>query len=299
MHRGVMEITTVIGCKVQCTYCPQPLLVRNYVKVARQTRMSFELFKTCIDKIPDHVEIRFWGMTEPWLNPRCTDMLLYAWQQGHPIAVFSTLAGMTKGDFDRIKHVPFTRFVVHLADAENRTRIPVTGQLLELLVYLTKFFHESGRADRYAASCHGSLHPAVEQGIREHAFEGRHLFTQMIDRAGNLDQPELPHQVRAGALVCSRAPRLNHNVLVPNGDVLLCCQDYGMEHVIGNLATGDYESLLQSPEIKKVLQLQMIENEAPMSLCRHCNYAIPADNLRAFEVARRLAERAAAYDEID
>jgi hypothetical protein len=43
----------------------------------------------------------------------------------------------------------------------------------------------------------------------------------------------------------------------------------------------------------------MIENEAPMSLCRHCNYAIPADNLRAFEVARRLAERAAAYDEID
>jgi len=28
---GVMEITTVIGCKVNCRYCPQSTLINNYV----------------------------------------------------------------------------------------------------------------------------------------------------------------------------------------------------------------------------------------------------------------------------
>ena len=27
-----MEITTVIGCKVQCTFCPQTLLMNKYEK---------------------------------------------------------------------------------------------------------------------------------------------------------------------------------------------------------------------------------------------------------------------------
>jgi hypothetical protein len=72
-----------------------------------------------------------------------------------------------------------------------------------------------------------------------------------------------------------------------------------MAHVVGNLIKGDYQDLLQSPEIKKVLQLQMIEKGAPDSLCRHCNYAIPANSLRVYDVARRLAARPPVYDEID
>jgi hypothetical protein len=29
--------------------------------------------------------------------------------------------------------------------------------------------------------------------------------------------------------------RLESNILLPNGDLLICCMDYGMEYVFGNL----------------------------------------------------------------
>jgi len=29
--------------------------------------------------------------------------------------------------------------------------------------------------------------------------------------------------------------RIFRNVLLPNGDVVLCCMDYGLDHILGNL----------------------------------------------------------------
>ena len=35
-------------------------------------------FKKSVDKLPTQVRVTFAGFTEPWLNPKATDMLLYA-----------------------------------------------------------------------------------------------------------------------------------------------------------------------------------------------------------------------------
>ncbi|HAJ56357.1 MAG TPA: hypothetical protein DCL35_01145 [Candidatus Omnitrophica bacterium] len=45
---------------------------------------------------------------------------------------------------------------------------------------------------------------------------------------------------------------LRHNVLLPNGDVVLCCMDFGMKHVLGNLLVSDYLSLFSGVEFLKV-----------------------------------------------
>jgi len=33
-------------------------------------------------------------------------------------------------------------------------------------------------------------------------------------------------------------------VLLPNGDVSLCCMDYGLDHIIGNLHKQTYEDVI-------------------------------------------------------
>ena len=48
-----------------------------------------------------------------------------------------------------------------------------------------------------------------------------------------------------GGYYCNRALRMNHNVLLPNGDVVLCCMDFGMQHVLGNLKRQSYEEILK------------------------------------------------------
>lgn len=78
MNNASLEITTRIGCSINCKFCPQKLLIDNYTSVKRDIMMSFETFKRCIDKLPASVEIHFTGMSEPWGNPECTKMVEYA-----------------------------------------------------------------------------------------------------------------------------------------------------------------------------------------------------------------------------
>ena len=70
-------------------------------------------------------------------------------------------------------------------------------------------------------------------------------------RAGSMKvkhRPEL--QKRRGNLGCKFDMR--SNILLPNGDVLVCANDYGMKHVLGNLIASDYESLFLGEEFKKL-----------------------------------------------
>ena len=118
-----MEITTVIGCPIDCYYCPQDKLKIAYGN--RPRIMTFEDFQFCIDKLPSTVTIYFSSIAEPWLNPQCTDMVLYASGKGHPLAIYTTLVGMNKQDWKRIKSLSYQIFNIYVADALNKSHIPV------------------------------------------------------------------------------------------------------------------------------------------------------------------------------
>src|SRR5947209_7609624 len=97
----VMEITTRIGCRQACTSCPQSSHTKGWsrlIEAARQSRpsksfdrmMSLATFKTCLDKIPRDVQIFFAGSVEPYLNPDCTAMILYAHEKGYQMRLYTT-----------------------------------------------------------------------------------------------------------------------------------------------------------------------------------------------------------------
>jgi adenine C2-methylase RlmN of 23S rRNA A2503 and tRNA A37 len=71
-----LEITTKIGCSNMCSYCPQQKIIRAYND--KETIMSLETFKICLDKVPKDVVIVFSGFCEPFLNPICIKMIKYA-----------------------------------------------------------------------------------------------------------------------------------------------------------------------------------------------------------------------------
>jgi adenine C2-methylase RlmN of 23S rRNA A2503 and tRNA A37 len=95
-----LEITTKIGCRVDCNYCPQQRLIGSYRKRSDIFNMSVDSFKKCLDTVPPEVNIHFSGMCEPWLNPECTHMLLHANERGHKIKASTTLVGMNIEDVE-------------------------------------------------------------------------------------------------------------------------------------------------------------------------------------------------------
>lgn len=160
MMTGTMEITTKIGCSVQCEYCLQALLMHRYTSDKdRPTMMSMETYTRCIDKLPPSVKIDFAGMCEPWIPPRCTDMVEYAYHKGHPIGIFTTMVGITQDDVPRLAQVQIDQLVVHLPDQGNHTTIQADDFYLSLLTQVLHYIN----VKNWGISCHGALPDAMRE----------------------------------------------------------------------------------------------------------------------------------------
>ena len=203
--------------------------------------------------MPQDVRIDFSGMCEPFANKRCADMILYAAEKGHPLALYTTLQGATEEDYQKLKDLNYEVVTIHLPDADGRSIFKITDEYLDLL--------SKWRCNNY--SCHGRLDsrilPFINRGIG--------LITFMHDRAGNVECR--PHSAIAHdrAMLCiTSGMYLNHNVLLPDGTVLMCCMDYGMTEVFGNLYEQTYEEVVNSEEAKRMRD-KLIEGD---SICRRC-----------------------------
>lgn len=263
---GRIEITTKIGCTINCVYCPQKLLLRRYFEndKTKKSTLLLEDFKSCVDKLPEKTRIDFSGMAEPWLNSSCTDMVCYAVQKGHPVAIYTTLVGMTKQDFDRIKNLHFEEFVLHIPDGRSNAHIRIDNEYVQLLQeVITYKKNDISLVTGY--SCHGEIHPAIINAIPKDSK----LITELIDRAGNIESNDVKSKKNSGEIVCVNCEDdINHNVLLPDGTLLLCCMDYGMKHILGNLLEESYETIQNSVEAQKVRAgLKDEENDI---LCRNC-----------------------------
>jgi MoaA/NifB/PqqE/SkfB family radical SAM enzyme len=263
-----LEITTMVGCKVACVYCPQDKISHRYFGTDRM--MKFDDFKTYIEKVPRHVVVHFTGFAEPFLNPRCTDMIEYAARRGHPIYISTTLAGMTREDVSRLSKLKYYQFQIHL---------PSAGKLMNLAID-EKYF--SLLSDLVAAGIitdfhfHGNeVHPVVGEWLRQHAVEFQEFWIQ--DRAGNLNIEKLKARVSKSVITGGkptgklRCDRIYMNVLLPNGDVVLCCMDWSAEYVLGNLKRDRFEDLYRSETFRRVLR--GLRKPGDDLLCRTCYLA--------------------------
>lgn len=265
-----LEITTNIartGCVVDCAFCPQRTLEKSY---SGKTILNLNEFKILIDKVPREIRITFAGFTEPFLNKHCTDMVKYAHEAGHQVSVFTTAVGMKPEDVYRLAEIPYAGnpnggFCLHLPDAERIAKHPINNNYLEVIEVFCGL-HKTIR--NFYVMCMGTVHPSI-----------RHMFPTAIvpafwNRAGNLDKelrekPEynlianriLRSPLKDKPQTCGCEEDLYHNVLLPNGDVSLCCMDYALENIIGNLWEQSYDDVVP-------------KNNSCFDICRRCENGI-------------------------
>lgn len=271
-HRTVLQITTQIGCKIDCKYCPQKLFIDHYTSdKTRCHSMTLEAFKRYVDQTEKEVIIDFAGFSEPFFNANCIEMIKYAYETGHDVELFTTLMGLDKEGFEKIKNIPFREVVLHIPDEDENSKIAITEEYVELLRKVLDTKKVDGRPFADWASCHGKIESRIQEII-----DGRlRVITQLHDRAGNLDDSDLEQQHGIkGAITCSNtdARYHNHNVLLPDGTILLCDSDWGMQHILGNLNDNTYQEILNGENSKKIYELRNLEDSC--IICRECCYAI-------------------------
>jgi hypothetical protein len=188
--------------------------------------LSYESFREYLAKVPSSVRVIFSGFCEPWLNSECSQMVLHAHQKGHPIEVYTTLVGMQAPEVDLLEAIPFGRFVVHLPSADGRERIEVDDDYLSLLARVAE---SSVAVSEYSFNSQAP-HPKVAAILRGVPLEARQGYVH--DRAGNAPGQHSLSCRWNGAIWCRKLSVENSEiVLLPDGEVALCCNDFGLRHL--------------------------------------------------------------------
>jgi hypothetical protein len=271
-----LEITTVIGCPLMCTFCPQDALIKSFDKSGDKV-MSLETFATILEKVPMHVQLDFSGMSEPWANPQATRMLEMALQAGRRVSIYTTLQGMSLEDSEFItqKLVPahreqFDVICLHMPDDKMNMRGYKGGDAYRQVLRNFLALRDAQVVRSFKTMTmdkggvvHSDLVDLLPQlgAWRGHSRAGS-LSPKAMEATGALKPAhhEFP-------LMCGSTPFYDHNVVLPNGDVVLCCMDYALKHVIGNLVRDDYWSLFTSAEMT---QLRVENQKAEFSKCTIC-----------------------------
>ena len=279
-----LEITTKLGCALACRFCPQDRLVKSYPSGEART-LSLADFKTVLRKVPAHVRIDFSGMAEPWLNPEATAMAAHAFEHRSKVALYSTLQGMSPDDADmlitrfgdRISHE--TPWVIHLPDNEgNMTGWRMSEDYAQTLARFVTFRDE--RAPPGLMFMTMSRDGLAARELRAVFGDKLDPFTG-VSRVENLDRADFsPGRLLAPlwhseAVLCGSTPFFDHNTMLPNGDVLLCCMDYSRRHVLGNLLRQDYADLFTGGEMGRVRVRAMgAVGDDEELICRKCSNAV-------------------------
>jgi len=270
----------MVGCPVRCSYCPQDKLRGEYGK--RTKYLSPTDFEVILAKVPRHVRIDFSGMAEPWANPDATKMLRYALKNGRTVAIYTTLYGMTREDCPEV-----IRLLRAYADQIEILSLHLPDKNGNMRGWKYTPEYEANLRD-FAALISGKVLKAVEimtmDGNGEVHADLAHMGIQLHEwmghgRAGNVDgsvaqgQPFQTPVRHATAVSCSFTPFYDQNVVLPNGDVVLCCMDYGLKHTIGNLLEQSYYEMFASDGVAKVVAENMRPGFSFASLCKTCNRA--------------------------
>lgn len=247
-----LEFTLLINNCLGCKICPQDKLGAAY---QGKRKMTAEEFVYILGKLPLLVRIDFSGFSEPYLHPDAATFIVMAVTAGYKVHVYSTLIGMRKKQAELLAvHNP-EYFRVHVPD---RTCLILPD---DLWIRQHELFLTSGIRGSYMAM--DRLTDKVAEHLDSKGIEVE--LPTMISRAGNLEFMAPPK--KTGKIRCA-ADRFHCNVVLPNGDVVVCCMDWSLTMPVGNLLAQSYQDIFD-----KASAYEANIDPPDDSICRTCEWS--------------------------
>ena len=280
-----LEITTTIGCPLACTFCPQDKLSIAYGNTTTK-RLEISTFKEIIAKIPKYVRIDFSGYVEPFSHSQCDELIDIAIESGHPVCLYTTLQGVKINYVERlvdyIEAGLINPFVIHLPDdSGNMPGFKLHDSYIEILSRLLP------REQVTTMTMSPTAHVLPELYTKLRSLDNADILLSKLPkdsftgstRAGSLNTKKVEEDQLVKAkgvtppLSCSTTPFYDHNVLLPDGRVQLCCMDYSLKHTIGNIIDSSYSDLFISKSFTELLLRNRGLEKNCGSICLECDLA--------------------------
>ena len=268
-----LEISTMVSCKINCDFCPQKLYVSSYKNLVKSEIkiMNTSNFKIILNNLRNSLveKLTFSGYTENFLNPDTPNMILMANESGFNIEVVTTGIGLTKKIIDQISSIPFERFAISMQPfgSINRPGIKNEQKLWNIIEYaIEKLNNVHGDVVCTPEENNNLAYKKLKQFIERKKI---HFRSDLHNRAGNLNQKlTINNTDFSTQTYCSRPLT---NIVQPNGEISLCCMDWSLKHILGNLFTEKYVDIIKSEPMQNILKC-LEKADLKNLLCRSCHY---------------------------
>ena len=279
-----LEITLTIGCAMMCEYCPQTLIRNVSSKRNIKRKMEFEDFKEFISNVPKTTEILWTGYSEPLAHEEFDKYVLYLNEKGYTQSISTTMFGRRSTENFMTKFNNFGFVTFHLPDDKNLMKLKVSDRYISTLEEAIRFQCKKNKENVYFLVFGIDFHPKIrklidklnnEKIIDPSKIEIRsHLHSRNdsvdVSLIDGLEKTKNQYKFLENKNYYCSYKRLNQGVLMPDGNVNICCHDYSLDFSIGNLKNRNLKNLYEQ---KKLIESGFTIGQS--SLCRKCEYYKP------------------------
>ena len=260
-----LEVTTTVGCAMMCDYCPQDAYKKNgkeYPKV-----LSFEIFKRAMENVSNKVKIHWTGFSEPLHCQEFNLMADYLHERGFRQHISTTMFGRDHCREYMCKTKVFEQMVYHLPDDNNRMHLKVTDKYLNYLEKSITYQSQNISKEKFTVMVIGNdfqknVRELINKLLNENILSQNQIYIRqhLVTRAGSVqvDQIEgfgqqisFPDKLKNNKkkLFYCGYGRLKQGVLLTNGTLAICANDYSIEHNVGSLIDNKLDDLYKHEKL--------------------------------------------------
>lgn len=280
-----IQIQTHTYCNARCIMCPYAQLIKS--KKLSKGKMTKALFQRVIDECSRYnvQHIHPYLMNEPFLDDNMFEYVEYIREKMPNVYILFNTNGatLTKGRSERLADLNINEINFSFLAIRKETYERIMGlnfkQTLENILYYIKLPKEYNTQITVSIFTNHLTGDEVEKALNFWRNEG--VYTSAInshDRAGNIksDIMSVIEQKSGKKIIgCAADRQLKYLHILYNGDIVLCCQDWRREVVLGNCRTKSIYDIWNSPEYKEVREKIISKRESEDNfICKRCAYGI-------------------------
>jgi molybdenum cofactor biosynthesis enzyme MoaA len=244
-----IEITPSIGCAMMCNYCPQLLITTVSKKNNEKNKMDYNEFKLFTKNIPDNTVIHWTGYTEPLLHKDFDKFVMFLHENNFDQLISTTMHGYDKSQNFMSSFNNFISVNFHLPDNKNLMKIKVSDSYLEKLEKAILFQAQKNKknitfqviGEDFEFRVKKLLNKLVEKDIilKKNVLIENDIASR--SDAINVDDLNFVHKTsikksnQKNKLFYCSDRRLNQAVMLPDGNLNICCMDYSLSGIIGSI----------------------------------------------------------------